>query len=127
MIYVARSASSRQRLGLIVAAVLGLIAGGMSLLGTRDSWRVSGSSAAASTAGTTIDELDLPPGPHRAEFQAACIICHSARLPLTQPKLNREKWIEIVHKMVTAYGAPATSEDEAQVVDYLLAIQASRS
>ena len=31
------------------------------------------------------------------------------------------KWSEIVHKMVAIYGAPVNLEDEARVVDYLLA------
>ena len=62
-----------------------------------------------------------PEGPHRDEFQTSCLICHSARLPLGQPPFHREKWVEIVHKMVAVYGAPLTPEDESQVVDYLLA------
>ena len=128
----ARTAVRRQRLGLIVLTVLGLVAGGLSFQGTRDSWRVAAVPAPGSSPGSSadvdraIDEPALPPGPHQAEFQAACLICHSARLPLTQPPLNREKWIEIVHKMVAAYGAPVAPEEEAQIAEYLLATQQTR-
>ena len=66
-------------------------------------------------------DIELPEGPHRDEFQTSCLICHSARLPLGQPPFDREKWVEIVHKMVAVYGAPMTSEEESHVVDYLLA------
>jgi mono/diheme cytochrome c family protein len=66
-------------------------------------------------------DLDFPAGPYRADFQTSCIICHSARLPLSQPPFPREKWVEVVHKMVDAYGAPMTPEEESHVVDYLLA------
>ncbi len=58
-------------------------------------------------------DIELPEGPHRDEFQTSCLICHSARLPLGQPPFDREKWAEIVHKMVAVYGAPMTPEDES--------------
>ncbi len=42
--------------------------------------------------------------------------------PSPQPAaVPREKWVEIVHKMVAVYGAPMTPEEESHVVDYLLA------
>jgi len=120
-----RSAIRRQRSGLVILAALGLIAGGVSYFGVQGSWRPAVLPAPASTAGAelVIDELALPPGSHRETFQVACIICHSARLPLTQPQLNREKWTEIVHKMVTAYGAPVAPEEETQIVEYLVTVQ----
>jgi hypothetical protein len=120
-----RSAIRRQRSGLVILAALGLIAGGISYLGVQASWWPAALSAPAGTAGPelAIDELALPPGPHRETFQAECIICHSARLPLTQPQLNREQWMEIVHKMVTPYGAPVAPEEETQIVEYLLTVQ----
>jgi len=125
----ARTAIRRQRLGLIILALLSLVAGALSFQGTRDSWRLAASPAPGSSADVepAIDEPALPPGPHQAEFQAACVICHSARLPLTQPRLSREKWIEVVHKMVVAYGAPLAPEEEVPVVEYILAIQEPRS
>ena len=80
--------------------------------------------AVVATSGVAADpawDLELPEGPHRDEFQTSCLICHSARLPLSQPPFSREQWTAIVHKMAAVYGAPMTLEDESRVVDYLLA------
>jgi cytochrome c5 len=49
-----------------------------------------------------------------------CLACHSADHILYQPSLSKEAWEEVVHKMVTAYKAPISSEDEKQIVDYLV-------
>ena len=120
-------ATRRQRFGLILAVGLGLIAAGISYLGTRDAWVTAGRRPDAeivATSGVAADpawDFELPEGPHRDEFQTSCLICHSARLPFGQPTFRREKWAEIVHKMVAVYGAPMTPEDESRVVDYLLA------
>jgi hypothetical protein len=120
-------ATHRQRFGLILAVGLGLIAAGVSYLGTRAAWVTADRNPDAevvATSGVATDpawEIELPEGPHRADFQTSCLICHSARLPLSQPPFPREKWVEVVHKMVDAYGAPMTPEEESHVVDYLLA------
>ena len=104
-----------------------LIAAGVSYFGTRDAWVTAAGrpdSEAVATSGVASDpawDLELPEGPNRADFQTSCLICHSAPLPLSQPPFRREKWAEVVHKMVDAYGAPMTLEDESHVVDYLLA------
>jgi hypothetical protein len=125
-------ATHRQRFGLILAIGVGLIAAGFSYFGTRDVWvtadrRPAAPVAAPSTVATDPAwDLDFPDGPYRAEFQTSCVICHSARLPLSQPPFQREKWVEVVHKMVDAYGAPMTPEDESHVVDYLLAARPPR-
>ncbi len=123
-------ATRRQRFGLILVIGLGLIAGGISYIGTKDVWVTAGRDADASVAITPAPatavaadpawDIELPEGPHRDEFQSSCLICHSARLPLGQPSFRREKWTEIVHKMVAVYGAPMTPDDETRVVDYLL-------
>jgi len=68
----------------------------------------------------THDEPDLPPGPHRDSFVSHCTFCHSPRLVANQPPFPREKWSEVVHKMVTAYGAPVTQAQEPRIVDYLM-------
>jgi hypothetical protein len=125
----ADESAGRQRFGLVMAVGLGVIAGGFSYFGTRDAWvttdRRPGTPLVA-TFGAAADpawDLELPDGPHRDAFQTSCLVCHSARLPFSQPAFHREKWVEIVHKMVDAYGAPMTPEDESQVVDYLLAVR----
>jgi hypothetical protein len=71
------------------------------------------------------DEPDLPPGPHREQFQIACTTCHSTRLVLTQPPFAKAKWGEVVKKMVDVYGAPLNADDQARAVDYLAAIRGS--
>jgi hypothetical protein len=48
------------------------------------------------------------------------LACHSADHILNQPLLSKEKWEEVVHKMVTAYKAPISPDDEKQIVDYLV-------
>jgi hypothetical protein len=85
-----------------------------SYFGTRDAWVIADRLPDATPAAPSGEEADpawdieLPEGPHRDEFQTSCLICHSARLPLGQPRFGRERWTEIVHKMVAAYGAPVT-------------------
>ncbi len=121
--------SRRQRFGLILVGGVGLIASVVAYFGTRDTWTTTTqgleTSAEAGVVATQVadadDASDLPDGPNRDEFQSSCLICHSVRLPLDQPLFGREKWAEIVHKMVASYGAPLAPDDEARVVDYLLA------
>jgi cytochrome c5 len=120
-------ATHRQRFGLVLSVGLGFLAAGISYFGTRDAWVTADrrpDPEAVSTSAVPTDpasDIELPEGPHRDEFQTSCLICHSARLPLGQPPFGREQWAEIVHKMVAVYGAPSTVEEEALVVDYLLA------
>jgi hypothetical protein len=120
-------AEDRQRFGLILVIGLGLIAAWISYHGTKDAW-VTDNRPADAQVGAPVSlrldpvwDIDLPDKPHREAFRASCLICHSARLPLGQPAFHRERWVEIVHKMVSVYGAPMTPEDESRVVDYLLA------
>jgi hypothetical protein len=69
------------------------------------------------------EEPDLPPGPHLREFQIACTSCHSTRLALLQPAFPKAKWEAEVKKMVDAFGAPLTREDQAHAVEYLTAVR----
>ncbi len=122
------AAVRRQRFGIVLALFLISAATAISYFGTRDTWSLPGRpdghvvETSSDTASPAWD-FELPEGPHRAEFQTSCLICHSARLPFSQPEFHREKWAEIVHKMVAAYGAPLAPEDEVKVVEYLLAVQ----
>jgi hypothetical protein len=122
-------ATHRQRFGMVLALGLGLAATGISYFGTKDTWTVdtrrpdSQIGATQAVAADPAWDIELPDGPHRDEFQTSCLICHSARLPFGQPAFRREKWVEIVHKMVAVYGAPLTQEDEGKVVDYLIAVR----
>ena len=64
---------------------------------------------------------DLPPGPYQDVFATQCVICHSPRYVLNQPAFPRKTWTAEVHKMVKSYGAPIDSQQEREIVDYLVA------
>jgi hypothetical protein len=49
-----------------------------------------------------------------------CLACHSADHVLNQPLLSKDAWEEVVHKMVAAYKAPISADDEKQIVEYLV-------
>jgi hypothetical protein len=129
----------RQRFVLWLVAAVILIATVFSYLGTADSWVSTppepepeaepkiATMLAPVVAADPARDIELPAGPHRDEFQSSCLICHSARLPLSQPPFGRQKWAEIVHKMADAYGAPVSADDEARIVQYLLAVRPPRS
>jgi hypothetical protein len=54
-----------------------------------------------------------------------CLACHSADHVMNQPLLSEEGWKEVVHKMVTAYKAPITPDDEKLIVDYLVKVKSA--
>jgi mono/diheme cytochrome c family protein len=68
------------------------------------------------------DEPELPPGPGRTEFATNCIICHSARYVSMQPLFPRKVWKVEVQKMVDAFKAPINKQDQAQIVNYVVAV-----
>jgi mono/diheme cytochrome c family protein len=68
------------------------------------------------------DEPELPPGPGRTEFATNCVICHSPRYVSMQPRFPRKVWKAEVRKMVDDYKAPVDESDQAQIVDYLVAV-----
>lgn len=120
--------SGRQRFAQTLSGALFVAAAGVSYFSIRDSWAIPArpNESASAYAVAPPSEVLLPPGPHRTEFQASCMICHSARLALNQPTFPQEKWAEIVHKMAAVYGGPIAKEDEGRIVEYLLAAQAAR-
>ena len=67
------------------------------------------------------DEAFAPPGPGRAAFVTACVVCHSPRYITDQPTFTRAVWKGIVQKMIDAYGAHVTTMQAAEIVDYLAA------
>ena len=73
-----------------------------------------------------LEKMDLPEGRHLAEFATHCLNCHSPHLPLSQPRFPQKKWEEIVHKMVTVYGAQVPKEHEPLIAAYLTAVTANR-
>jgi hypothetical protein len=70
--------------------------------------------------------LDVPssdmllPGPGADAINNNCLACHSADHILYQPSLSRKAWEEVVQKMITAYKAPISPQDAAEIVDYLV-------
>lgn len=71
------------------------------------------------------DPGDLPDGPGRDAVIENCTACHSPSTMLQQPRVPREKWEATVGKMITLYKAPVDPAAVPQIVDYLLAVQAS--
>lgn len=70
------------------------------------------------------DKVVLPEGPGRDAVLENCSACHSPSMLLQQPKVPRAKWEAIVGKMRKVYKAPIDDTAAAQVVDYMLAVQA---
>jgi hypothetical protein len=125
------AAGWRTRRFLVPVVLLLLVAGaGVSWVGTRGQRPADRplASEPQQSAGPIVsiemphENLELPPGPHRDRFQDSCTLCHSPRLPLTQPPFPEKEWAEIVHKMVATYGAPLDSQEEHEVVAYLTAV-----
>lgn len=61
----------------------------------------------------------LPEGEGREEVAAICAACHSLRL-VTQQRLSRQRWDELIDWMVAEQGMPELDVDTRQkVLDYL--------
>lgn len=63
---------------------------------------------------------ELPPGPGYMPFATQCVVCHSPRYVLNQPRLTRKTWTTEVTKMVNAYGAPIPLDQQKEIVNYLV-------
>lgn len=68
---------------------------------------------------------DLPDGPGKDSFSANCVICHSHRYVLMQPKFSKKVWTAEVDKMRKTYGATIPEDQVPQIIDYLVAIRGS--
>jgi hypothetical protein len=96
------------------AAVAALALAGLLLAG-RDPAIFAGGSAAAQED----DFGGLPAAPGREEVYYACNACHSIRL-VTQQRLSRQRWDELLDWMVAKQGmAELAADDRAVVLDYL--------
>lgn len=71
--------------------------------------------AALPMAGTQFKPL--PPGPGKAEVEAACYQCHAADL-LVQQRLNEKQWTASVEKMIR-WGAKVPPASKQPIIDYL--------
>jgi sulfite dehydrogenase (cytochrome) subunit B len=70
-------------------------------------------------------QTQIPPGPHVQVYEKNCLLCHSARYVLTQPRFSKAQWQAEVKKMGDAYGASISPEDQALIVEYLVAVKGS--
>jgi hypothetical protein len=118
------------QLGLLVFVLFGSLAAGVAYYGIQDQQGRSRGTAKdqPAVAGFVtrielpVEDTPIPEGPHRDEFRAACMACHSARLVFTQPRLTDGQWSKVVQKMTGKYGAPLTGDDEKRIVQYLHAV-----
>lgn len=60
---------------------------------------------------------ELPEGPGKAEFVAACSVCHGLEQATAQ-RMSREEWSLKVNSM-RAFGAEGTEEDFMKIAEYL--------
>jgi mono/diheme cytochrome c family protein len=63
--------------------------------------------------------FEIKMGKHFDVVQANCLTCHSFGYILNQGKQSRSFWKEKVEKMVKAFKAPISDEDQALVTEYL--------
>ena len=103
---------------------------GMALGATGASQQADTPSKAAKGSKSAVEEitlpnypLDVPPGPNLAAFQQRCLLCHSARYVTMQPRFSQTVWEKEVKKMVDVYGARITTDEQKQIVEYLVAIK----
>jgi len=68
-------------------------------------------------------QSDLPDGPGRDAFAAACLSCHSTTYITMQPPMTAAKWEESARKMIKVYAAPIEEKQIPQVVAYLMAVK----
>ncbi len=69
------------------------------------------------------DPVAMPPGPGLEAYNANCVICHTNRYVLMQPKFSRKTWEAEVTKMVNVYGAPIADAAQKEIVEYLMAVR----
>jgi hypothetical protein len=73
------------------------------------------------------DPARLPPGPGMETVAENCTACHSPAMMLQQPRLPRATWEGIIDKMITVYKAPVDRAAAPVIVDYLMAMQDTRT
>jgi hypothetical protein len=90
----------------------------------------SGSKPAAKADSSQVHRIVLPKyppeiavGPNVETYSNNCLICHTARYVLMQPRFPKTVWQSEVKKMVDAYGAPISEADQALIVEYLVAVR----
>ncbi|BAU22493.1 sulfite:cytochrome C oxidoreductase subunit B [Caldimicrobium thiodismutans] len=74
----------------------------------------------------SVKSIELPPiqvelkaGKGKEKVETYCNICHSTDYIIMQPKFSKNKWSEIVNKMIKVYGAPIPEPDVEVIINYL--------
>jgi cytochrome c553 len=89
------------------------------------------SSSSVTGGGTTLhsvsvefpeSDMAFPGGAVASAINNNCLICHSAGMVLTQPRLSGTQWNEEVAKMRDAYHAPIASTNVDAIVGYLTSL-----
>ncbi|MBM3900741.1 MAG: cytochrome c [Verrucomicrobia bacterium] len=65
------------------------------------------------------DEPVLKAGPGAELVRSACSSCHSMDYVITQPPLTRAQWTANVEKMKARFGAPLSTNEIPDLVEYL--------
>ncbi len=65
--------------------------------------------------------VPLKDGPERDLVAGNCGACHTVDYIRTNsPFLDRQAWTAEVTKMVNAFGAPISADDQKKIIDYLV-------
>lgn len=73
------------------------------------------------------EPVTIPPGPNVNTYTRNCLICHSERYVLMQPRFPKTVWEKEVKKMVDSYGAPIPESDQPLIVQYLMAVRGAEA
>lgn len=69
------------------------------------------------------DSIKLKPGEGAEVVEQNCATCHSLDyIEMNSVFLDQKGWQGEVTKMVKAFGAPVTEQDQAKIIAYLVAI-----
>jgi hypothetical protein len=69
------------------------------------------------------DSIKLRPGEGAEVVEQNCTACHSLDyIEMNSVFLDQKGWQTEVAKMVKAFGAPVTEQDQAKIIAYLVAI-----
>lgn len=72
-----------------------------------------------------VSTQGFAPGPG-AELAGKCLICHSAEMVTTQPRLTETQWKAEINKMRNVYGAPIADDEVDRLTAYMTALNAAQ-
>jgi sulfite dehydrogenase (cytochrome) subunit B len=118
---------SNWRIGFVLANAAGL----MVTVALHSQQPAPGASKPATKAGSSpVHSIvlpryppEIPKGPNVETYSTNCLLCHTARYVLMQPRFSKTVWQSEVKKMVDAYAASISEADQALIVEYLVAVK----